>query len=512
MSLNPKRQNCLAPGDWLVLGGYMLCACGGMVLPLCSLPLQQTAVIVYGTLVLLIALPFTAELFGKQGDLLNPRNIFVGMYVCYFVVWPIWVDVADYQGIFGIKFMWTGTNDLEGRAILFTSVVALLSFDAGFFCFPRLFYLRRESAMASDSARKASPSFHEFAFPGVTVSVLVIVASLAYLGISSRAGGAMTLLENIDEWRAQAYGSAPLMWGTSLAAFAASLGLLHAAASKRHRVLTALLMASSVALLLVSGNRMDAITAIIGFVVIWHYSISRIQMSWKLVGGGILFIAANGLYVSFRATGSPFGFLEFAKDLNLVDLAFAGVFSRFTGPESLYRSMEVADNGGPVGLYYFVQDLIFSWIPRSLLPDKPATFGFEINLLLFGDVFSLANATSGASTPTLVGEAYLIGQLEGVVLIMALVGAILGAVYNWIPFTRSWVALAFYSKFCVFAFFVNETFTLHFLRLLQALVVWGVVLLVVSYELVVRQELQRALSLATQGATPGLLRVNSRNQ
>jgi hypothetical protein len=211
------------------------------------------------------------------------------------------------------------------------------------------------------------------------------------------------------------------------------------------------------------------------------------------------------MYVSLRSTGSLLGFLEFTKDLNLSDLAFAGIFSRFTGPESLYRSMEVADSGGPVGPYYLVRDLIYSWIPRSILPDKPETFGFEMNVLLFGDIFSLANAASGASTPTLVGEAYLIGQLPAVVLIMALVGTILGGAYGWLPFTRSWVALALYSKFCVFAFFVNETLTLHLLRLLQGLAVWSFIIIMVSFELVVRQELRRALSLTTQRRSRGLV-------
>jgi len=125
-------------------------------------------------------------------------------------------------------------------------------------------------------------------------------------------------------------------------------------------------------------------------------------------------------------------------------------------------------------------------IPRILWPDKP----------VFTDTYSVITQdylglpeNSGASAPTIVGNAYMYGGWWVVIIGMLILGLFFGLIYKYLvipSFENNYIALlAFYGGFVIANFHIGEG---DFISIWQGLVQRGIVFLLVLIFLSARKQ------------------------
>lgn len=160
---------------------------------------------------------------------------------------------------------------------------------------------------------------------------------------------------------------------------------------------------------------------VISSVVVWHYARHRLSIR-SVVIVAVVAVITLSLMISFRSgEANPW------ERLSLTSISERLFGSRDFLDVTTTASIIEALEGGRLDLSY--GSTYFAWlyapIPRTVWPDKPAvSAGWDIKRQVFG----LGGA--GGIPPGAMGEAFWAFGIGGVVVMMWLLGAIVGAIYR----------------------------------------------------------------------------------
>ena len=402
------------------------------------------------TALLLIA-PLVSDLHNGKFDLFNLRNAFLLFLFMQFVVWPISAFTGVYQREpffpFPITFM-----DLRYRACvqgMYAVVLSILAFHTGYY-----FKVLPQRNRASRPPRVWS-SGRLVACAGA----LTAIGMIAFFFLTRNLGLQYFIL-HIDEFRNKnLLGAGYLTSMMSLMAVASGALTCRYYENRSLPWFVYSYSAVAVVILLLGANRHAAVTAIVFWLVARHYMVKRFHLSARTIALVLVLWLLNVSYVYFRRYG---GFSELSG-VTAGRVLFLTI-PRFTGAESLARVVDFTQVQGFHGGEHLLSDLVFGWVPRVLWAGKPLSAGLVANTTFFPDVFR--GGETGAAVPTLIGELYWIGGIWVVVAGMWCLGRFCRICYRRLERGTDANAVFLYGLQFMFAFFVNETLSLHLFRFL----------------------------------------------
>ncbi len=416
------------------------------------------------TAVLLIA-PLISDFHNGKFDLFNLRNAFLLFLFMQFVVWPISASTGVYQAEpffpFPITFM-----DLRYRACvqgMYAVVLGILAFHTGYY-FKVL------------PLRNRPPRLPRVWSSGRLVACAAGLTAIGMVGFFflTRDLGFWYFVTHIDKFRNTGLlGIGYLMAMISTMAVASGALTCHYYENRSLPWFVYSYSAVVVAVLLLGASRHAAVTAIVFWLVARHYMFKRFHLSGRTVALVLILWVLNVSYIYFRRYG---GFSELSG-VTAGRVLFLTI-PRFTGSESLARVVDFTQVQGFHGGEHLLSDLVFGWVPRVLWPGKPLSAGLVANTTFFPEAFR--GGETGAAVPTLIGELYWIGGIWAVLGGMWCLGRFCRDCYRRLEHGTDANAVFLYGLQFMFAFFVNETLSLHLSRYLFQLVVASVLLKLVQ--------------------------------
>ena len=417
----------------------------------------------------IILIPFFVELIEDKFDILNLKNIFIFFIFLQFVIWPLSAATGMYENFPYYAFPVT---ILESRIRYFILgeyfvIAGVLAFYFGYYVL----------------AGRKGINFTKFGESIWNKNQLIIIALLnlavsiaAFNSLMTIGGGFINFISNIDAFRNENLsGVGYLIFITGSFELSAIVLVCYSLSENRLKIFAYTMLALSVVLSLLAGARHNAIAAVAGMIIMRHYLIRPIRFNLKFALAIALILVANAIYVLFRKFG-----LSISDSLGVGDDWYSRimVFPRFIGAESLARIIDRTGQTGFQGGLYIMSDIIFGWIPRALWVAKPLSSGIIANTLFFPEAFVVDD--TGSAPPTLIGELYWTSGLPGIIIGMIVMGILLKKIYNMVVNKPSNINLCIYSLFYMFAFFANETLSLHLFRLLSQMIVTSVIFSIVN--------------------------------
>lgn len=416
---------------------------------------------------LAIVLPIVLEGLHHRFDPFNLKNIFLFYILMQFVVWPISAYTGIYDEepfyVFHITFLsWRYSHFLAAELYV---LLGVLAFYAGY------------HLLGSEPIPPAPPSRNRSWRTGRAVSIsilLTVFSAVAFFELTEKENGFYYFITHIDAFRnTDLLGTGYLTAIISLAQLASLVMLCLHFETKKYRVAAYGVTLLAIALSLLGASRHTTVAAVVAYLIVRNYLGKPLRFNLKTVSAIAVLWLLNVAYVYFRRFGvSTF---EELGQITLGRILFL-IVPRFTGGESLARVVDITGQTGFQGGYFILRDLMASWVPRILWPAKPLSAGLVENTTFFPDAF--IGGETGAAVPTLIGELYWTAGIFGVLIGMFVLGVFFRRAYDLVR-AKNKNAIGVYSLVYVFAFFVNESLSVHLVRFLFQVAVWQAVMLIV---------------------------------
>ncbi len=420
-------------------------------------------------LFVIAAAPMAVELYRKQFDWLDLKNVFVLFFVLQFGMWPILVYLLGYTSTFGlpITFLDTRYNEfLRGEAY------ALV----GLGCFFLGRYIPLGGPQRCGVQRVKNGVTSADGLPLLFLSTLMLGAGiLGFLGLTAAGGGFFEFVSHIDEFRTTSLlGVGYLIFLIVVAQLGALALILFYFTFGRYKVPSHMALLGVLALSVLGGVRHVALSAIVGYLVARHYLHKPIRVNTSLVFVGVIFLALNIFYPIYRGLGPEvfeyFSDIENLLDVDWIVVAYA-LLGRFHGAETIARVIDITGSDGFQHGRLFFAELFMGVIPRVLWPAKPESSGMVANTTFFYEIFS--GGETGSAVITLLGELYWIWGIPAIISGMFCLGVLFRELYEGVrDQNRNIEKVGLYSIGVTFGLFVNESLSLHLFHFLFKVVVW----------------------------------------
>lgn len=413
--------------------------------------------------------PMAIELYRKQFDWLDLKNVFVLFFVLQFGMWPVLVYMLGYTSTFGLPITFL---DSRYNEFLRGEVYAIV----GLGCFFLGRYIPLGKPQRCGVQRVQNGITTADGFPILFLSTLMVGAGiLGFLGLTAAGGGFFEFVSHIDEFRTTSLlGVGYLIFLIVVAQLGALALILFYFAFGRYKVLSHIALLGVLALSVLGGVRHVALSAIGGYLVARHFLYKPIRINVSLLFVGVIFFALNIFYPLYRGLGPEvFEYASHIENLTDVDwmvVAYA-LLGRFHGAETIARVIDITGADGFQHGRLFFAELFTGVIPRILWPAKPESSGMVANTTFFYEIFS--GGETGSAVITLLGELYWIWGLPAIVLGMFCLGVIFRGLYEGVQGqNRDIEKVGLYSIGLTFGLFVNESLSLHLFHFLFKVVVW----------------------------------------
>ncbi len=401
------------------------------------------AFLLQGMLLLFLLSPFIADLIRGSFDIFELRNMFCLGYFLQFVVSTWYSQNIEYRYVSESFF-----NVYLSRSLTL-ALVGLLSYYAG--------YYMPLASMAVSHLRPLATCWRTADLPKI-VAVFVIVAFSSWIFLMRQIGGlyfVLTHLYNITEL----VEGMTFLFSITVGAFYAAVVLCELqgqrSGSRNYKLTAGCLAVVNLAVLLTRGYKFPFAIVALVFWVPRHYLANGIRRSaklWKiLISIGVLTLVPY--YQMFRGGGSTKLGIDslLALDVNWTN-ALPLILRRYYGIEVFGLILSKVGNGVPHAMGSSLLLFFTGSVPRALWPGKPLGPGLYVTDLFFDNPFAVMTGTE----PSIPGELYWNFGVVGVVVGMALLGALCRAVYVFLKRNQNRSGVLLYLPWVFWAFECND--------------------------------------------------------